>query len=376
MIGQLVSSETKNYWYEGKHHEELCRRRKGWHLEAWHKSYIWKLLKDYPENSHNIRNAFKLSKSTFFKLKKFENSAFDEEETIFQQSRENPQISVNAQRFISETLRPPQFSMTIQKIRKAIFNEFGETYSTYIVKSFIKKTLRFSFKKGWSRPPKYIQPKTIITKGVFWTDMLRMINKQQLIFNVDEWSFTRALKTEYSWLPVGESSMIINDNWKGSASLIMAIGSNSQWFGIIIQKTVNSEVFWIFLNLLKRVLKDTRDKKYKLSLIILDNARIHCSSYTKKIIKYLKFEVKALPPYCPEVTPVEHIFRAIKSKLRSLNSMQTIDFGEQSGVSKIRDCAVDISKYIHKSAWTEVIKEWSNEIKSTMSEITKKNQKQ
>ena len=137
--------------------------------------------------------------------------------------------------------------------------------------------------------------------------------------------------------------MIINDNWKGSVSLIMVIGTNSQWFGIIIQETVNSEVFWIFLNLLKWVLKYTRDKKYKLPLIIINNERIHCSSYTKKIIKYLKFEVKALPPYCLEVTPVEHIFRAIKSKLRSLSSMQTINFGEKSGVSKIRVCAVDIS---------------------------------
>ena len=71
-------------------------------------------------------------------------------------------------------------------------------------------------------------------------------NQQQLIFKVDEWSFTIAVKAEYSWLPVGKSSIVINDLWKGSASLIMALGSNGQWFGIIWQGTINSEVFWIF----------------------------------------------------------------------------------------------------------------------------------
>ena len=246
--------ERKRFWHEEELYDKLCKRRKGQHLTNKYRIYIRHLLKEFPENYHSIKAAFKLSTGTFCKLKKMKNSTFDTEEWIVQKRHGKSFSSTGAQKFIAKTLCPPQFSMTIKKIRKTVYDELGETYSSYIVKNFVKNALKFNFKKGCSRPPKYIQPKTVITKGLFWTELLRMIHKQQqLIFNVDEWSFTRAVKAEYSWLPVGKSSMVINDHWKGSASLIMALGSNGQWFWIIWQGTINSEVFWIFLNLLKRV---------------------------------------------------------------------------------------------------------------------------
>ena len=107
-------------------------------------------------------------------------------------------------------------------------------------------------------------------------------------------------------------------------------------------------------------------------IIIWDNASIHYYNYTKKVINNLKFEIRSLPPYCPEIAPVEHIFRAIKAKLRSKNSMQTFDFGKQSGVERIRDCAIDIRRQTLQGAWTEVIREWSDGIKSARLELSEK----
>ena len=75
--------------------------------------------------------------------------------------------------------------------------------------------------------------KTITAEGVFWIELLKSIYKQQLIFRVDEWSCTKAVKAEYSWLPVDKSWVVINDLCKGSSSLIMAAESNGRWFGII-----------------------------------------------------------------------------------------------------------------------------------------------
>ena len=154
-------------------------------------------------------------------------------------------IRTDTQNFIAEIVSPPQFPMTIQKIRKAVFEKFGKMYSPYIVKEFLKKELRYSFKKSWSRLPKYMTPSIKISKGFFWIELLRSIHSQKEIYSIDEWSFTRDVKWEYSWLPAGKRSMVINDLCKGSASLIMAAGSNGRWFGIIKQGTINSKVFWI-----------------------------------------------------------------------------------------------------------------------------------
>ena len=104
---------------------------------------------------------------------------------------------------------------------------------------------------------KYMAPSTKISKGFFWIELLKSIHRQQEIYSVDEWSFTRDVKSEYSWLPVGKSSMVINDLWRGSARRIMTAGSNGKWFGIIRQGTIDSEIFWIFLRLLNKILQDT-----------------------------------------------------------------------------------------------------------------------
>ena len=159
-----------------------------------------------------------------------------------------------------------------------------------------------------------------------------MIYNKQRIFSVDERSFTRAVKMKYSWLPIGKSSSAVNNIWKGNASLVLSVGSNSQWFGVIKIGTVNSKIFIISLVLLEKVLLKTKRNSRSVPVVILDNVRMHTSHYTKTVISNLKLEVKPLTPYCPKVAPAEHAFRAVKAKLRSRNPAQTIDFNKQSGI--------------------------------------------
>ena len=89
-----------------------------------------------------------------------------------------------------------------------------EMFSPYALKRYIKDELKYAFKKAWSRPPKYWQPSIKITKELFWTELLRMVQERQIIFNVDECCFNRALKMDYSWLLVGWCSSVINDTSK------------------------------------------------------------------------------------------------------------------------------------------------------------------
>ena len=111
-------------------------------------------------------------------------------------------------------IRPPRPPITIHKIRSEIISKFNETYSIHIIKNFVKNRWGCSYKRGCPRPPKYAQSSIKTAKGLFYTELLRMIHREELIFNVDEWSFTRSLKSNYSWLPIGKSSSLINDVWR------------------------------------------------------------------------------------------------------------------------------------------------------------------
>ena len=280
-----------------------------------------------------------------------------------------------AQNFIAKFLYPPQPPRTIQKIREAVKNELGEIYSAHILRKYVKKWLRYSFKKAWSRPPKYAASATKMSKGWFSAELLKMVHKKQLIFRVDEWSFTRAVKAEYSWLPVGKSSSAINDVQKSSSSLIFSIGSNGQWFGLIKQGTIDSKIFWIFLNLLDKALFVSNRTCQNASFIILDNARIHTSTFSKIVISHLKLRVKYLPPYCPELAPVEHVFRAIKAKLRSRSSIQTTDFNKQPGIETQKEAIDSFSKKTWMNVWVKVIHECFETIKATLKEIEQHNKR-
>ena len=285
------------------------------------KTYIMELLKSFPKTHKSIKKVYKISTSTCNKLKKMWEPLSNSEALIINESPEWKSISGDAQNFITKFLHPPQPPWTIQKLRKTVSSELGEIYSEYILRKYIKSKLRYSFKKAWSRQPKYAEFTTKISKGWFRAELLRMINKEQLIFSVDEWGFTRMIKAEYSWLPMGKSSSVINDIWKGSASLILSVRSNGQWFGLFKQGTIYSKIFWIFLKLFEKVVLESYSASQNTLSIIIDNARIHTSHFTKSLINQLNLRVKFLPAYCPEIAPVEHVFRAIKTKLRNRCSL-------------------------------------------------------
>lgn len=50
-------------------------------------------------------------------------------------------------------IKPPTAPVTISKIQNLIYNELGEIYSIYIIRKYIRDTLKYRPKKGSSRPP-------------------------------------------------------------------------------------------------------------------------------------------------------------------------------------------------------------------------------
>ena len=111
------------------------------------------------------------------------------------------------------------------------------------------------------------------------------------------------------------------------------------------------------MKLLEKVLDDAKVIDKTRPLVIIDNAKTHTSRFTKAVMKSLKLDVKLLPPYCPEVAPVELAFRAIKAKLRSQSHLQLVDFSKTSGAELLKKTINSISARTWKEVWTEVIGE-------------------
>ena len=304
--------EWKKSWSECRIHEQLLKRKKYQHLSKQEASYIRDILVNFPNERKSIQRLYKLSYSTSRRLSKkiivnepIENMTRHYSDTWNTLEKEEKKL-------IKDYLTPPCEPKCIAMIKKQLEVQSGKKYSSYWIKKFVKNEMRYSYKKGSSRPPRYLTKRIQLVKTLFWNELLSMISKGDVIINIDESSFDRSIRREYSWLPNGRSTPIVNDRTKGRAWLTLATWSTGEWLAMALSETMDSKRFCLFLKILELIISRHCHNFEKLPTVIIDKARTHSSRLTKKVIESLEFKIRFLAPYCPEVAPVERAFGLIK----------------------------------------------------------------
>ena len=96
----------------------------------------------------------------------------------------------------------------------------------------------------------------VIINGNFCTEMLRMIHNELKVLNVDDCSFTIAMKMKYCWLSIGNNTSVKGQPIKDWVSL------NINWFiwsvfWSYLDQNNRFKTFWIFMRLLVKLLLET-----------------------------------------------------------------------------------------------------------------------
>lgn len=99
-------------------------------------------------------------------------------------------------------------------------------------------------------------------------------------------------------------------NAKGRTNVIGALCNNKLLTACLFDTSINSDIFysWITQDLLPKIPKN--------SVLVLDNATFHKRQDAQKVIKKAGLILEYLPPYSPDLNPIEHKWAQAKARRR------------------------------------------------------------
>ncbi len=170
----------------------------------------------------------------------------------------------------------------------------------------------FSYKKPKGVPHKFDEQKQLqfIEK---YAELKEQPKSEGPIIFIDAVHPTQATKVSYGWIAKGEDKQVETTGSRTRLNLIGALNLNDI-AGTLVRKyeRINGDTVCEFFDELR--------EKYPLNQplrIILDGAGYHRSEQVKKKAKNLNIKLHFLPPYSPNLNPIERLWKVMNEHARN-----------------------------------------------------------
>lgn len=145
-----------------------------------------------------------------------------------------------------------------------------------------------------------------------YLEALQKLPSDKLIY-IDESGIEKFISREYGWSKKGvKVHSEISGKRYFRESFIAGILRNKIIAPFCYQGTCNSALFNIWL---KKVLLPNLNPGH---IIIMDNAAFHKSRETKALIEKAKCKLLFLPPYSPDLNPIEKFWANLKNRIKKI----------------------------------------------------------
>ena len=235
---------------------------------------------------------------------------------------------------------------------------FKKSVSTKAIRKLLKDYLWFSFRRGSPKDIRAKDQNLLYLQAILSWRIIDWIGEGLLLANIDGVWYTKSVRTNYLWLPIGKNVNIINSNWWGRAVMIFAIFLNDEWVAAISNQTTNSIKFWRFLVILEYFIKLWLYQLIENTRVTMDNAVIHWCKKSEATIERLKLKFQLLPPYSPNLAPAELVFTTSKRILGLKMGSTAIDFGKNRGKFSIIKSLSAVDPLCCRKIWNRVWKEY------------------
>lgn len=135
---------------------------------------------------------------------------------------------------------------------------------------------------------------------------------RRLIFIDETWAKTNMTRLR-GRAPIGERLIFKtpHGHWK-TTTLIAALGIGGVRCATVIDGAVNAQLFEAFVE--QVLVPQLRDG----DMVVMDNLSSHKTRRTRELIEAAGAQLMFLPPYSPDLNPIEMIFAKVKQLLRTL----------------------------------------------------------
>ena len=191
-----------------------------------------------------------------------------------------------------------------------------ETYGVAYKISGLNKWLhqhKFSYKKPKGVPHKFDEEKQAEFITYYQQLKLALLPDERLLF-MDAVHPTQATKITAGWIRTGEDKAIKTTGSRSRINVVGAIELGHLEKAVIKQyeKTVNGEAIVDFLANVRQSYLNCGTIK-----LVLDGAGYHRSDIVKKEAERLNIELIYLPPYSPNLNPIERLWKVMNEKARN-----------------------------------------------------------
>jgi transposase len=145
---------------------------------------------------------------------------------------------------------------------------------------------------------------------------------------VDEMGANTSLSPLYGWTLRGRRAYFrAPRNWGSNVALLSSMSLEGMGPSLAVEGSTTCEVFETYI---ERVLApELRPGQ----IVVMDNLSAHKGSRTKQLIEHRGCELLYLPPYSPDLNPIEEAFSKVKEALRRAEARSREALIEAMGVA-------------------------------------------
>jgi transposase len=232
--------------------------------------------------------------------------------------------------------RPDQF---LDEMVIFLWDEF----EAYITKSTISRTLRSI---GWSKKARQVAKERNADLRDFYLHNLSEFRSYHLVY-VDESGCDKRIGFRRTgWSPLGVTPVQIAQFRRGQRFQILpAYSQDGVLLARVFQGPTNSDVFEDFI---EQLLPHCGRWPQPHSVLVMDNASFHYTERIKQLCTNAGVKLVYLPPYSPDLNPIEEFFAELKKFIK--RNWSIYEESEEQDFAAFLEWCVDIVRGKESSA--------------------------